>query len=74
MDEDTLLARLRQQHMEAKREFCQAHKAGMEALGRRDFQALAQAIAAEFHAIEKQKAATERLEKEIPLRQQNQGR
>jgi hypothetical protein len=64
MSDTDLFRQARQTFIDAKEEFCEAHKSGMEALERRDFRALGRAIAAELGAIEKQKAATARLEKE----------
>jgi len=64
MDDDDRIRHARRQFVEAKDEFRQAHKAGMEALERGDYVALTKAIVAECDAIEKQKSATEQLWKE----------
>src|SRR5262245_64288864 len=61
MDKDELIRQALEQFAEAKDEFCQAHEKGTMALRRGDYGAVLQAIAAEFGAIEKQKAATKRL-------------
>lgn len=61
MDRDELISQALQQFAEAKDEFCQAHKDGMKALKRGDYDGVSQAIAAESGAIEKQKAAAQRL-------------
>jgi hypothetical protein len=66
MDEDDLIAEALRQFAKAKDEFCEAHQAGMDALKRADYHALAQAIASESAAIDKQRATAERLHGEPP--------
>ncbi len=61
MDKDELIRQALTLFAEAKDEFCQAHERGVDALNRRDYAGISQAIAAEYAAIEKQRAATRHL-------------
>ena len=61
MERDELISQVVQEFADAKDEFCEAHKKGMDALRRGDYDAVLEAIAAESGAIEKQKAASKRL-------------
>jgi len=66
MEHDDDLGQARQQSAEAKDEFLQADKLGTEALERGDYEAMLHAIDAEARAIEKHKAAIERVKKLHP--------
>ena len=61
MERDELINEVLQEFANAKDEFCEAHKKGMDALRRGDYDGVLEAIAAESGAIEKQKAASKRL-------------
>ena len=61
MDQDDLITEGLRQFAKAKDEFCEAHQAGMDALKRGDYHALAKAIANESAAIDKQRAIAARL-------------
>ena len=61
MNQDDNLSEARRQSAEARNEFCDADKAGREALERHDYATLSRAVAAESDAIKKHQAAIERL-------------
>jgi hypothetical protein len=61
MERDELIDEVLQEFANARDEFCEAHKKGMDALMRGDYDAVLEAITAESGAIEKQKAASKRL-------------